>query len=122
MSDRVRIALEWLAILLVALLLTAAPGGGDTLAVILRTISIGFFVAIALFGYRLYREHQFTLESLSDAQRAVLYTCVGGAFVVFAAGERLFDWGGGGVVIWIALLGLCSYGLFWVWTSSREYG
>ena len=40
---------------------------------------------------------------------------------MFAAAERLFDWGGGGVVIWIALLGLCSYGVFWVWMSSRDY-
>ena len=33
----------------------------------------------------------------------------------------MFDWDGGGVVIWIGLLGLCSYGIFWVWQSSRDY-
>ena len=121
MSDRQRIALEWLAILVVALLFTVTPGGDSTLNVILATLSIGFFVAIALLGYRLYRENTFTIESLSDTQRGVLYGSVGGAFLVFAAAERLFDWGGGGVVIWIALLGLCSYGIFWVWQSSRDY-
>lgn len=121
MSERVRIPLEILGVLLIALVFTVAPGGGDTLQVILRTISIGFFVAIALFGYRLYREHSFTLDGLTETQRAVLYGCVGGAFLVFAAAERLFDWGGGGVIIWIGLLGLCSYGLFWVWQSSRDY-
>ena len=121
MSDRLRVALEFLAILLVALVFTVAPGGGSTLQVILAFLSIGFFVAIALLGYRLYREHSFTLESLGDTQRGVLYTSVGGAFLVFAAGERLFDWGGGGVVLWIALLGLCSYGVFWVWQSARDY-
>ena len=121
MSDRTRISLEWLAILVVALLFTVTPGGDSTLNVILATLSIGFFVAIALLGYRLYRENTFLLESLSDLQRGVLYSSVGGAFLVFAAAERLFDLGGGGVVIWIALLGLCSYGIFWVWQSSRDY-
>ena len=121
MSERLRIGLEFLAVLAIALLFTIAPGGGSTLNVIVATLSIGFFVAIALLGYRLYREHSFTLEALTDLQRGVLYGAVGGAFLVFAAAERMFDWGGGGVVIWIALLGLCSYGVFWVWMSSRDY-
>jgi TRAP-type C4-dicarboxylate transport system permease small subunit len=121
MSDRTRVTLEFFAILVIALVFTAAPGGDSTLQVILAILSIGFFVAIALLGYRLYRENTFTLEALTDVQRAVLYSCVGGAFLVFAAAERMFDWGGGGVVIWIALLGLCSYGIFWVWQSSRDY-
>jgi TRAP-type C4-dicarboxylate transport system permease small subunit len=121
MSDRLRVTLEVLAILVVALLFTVAPGGDSTLQVILATLSIAFFVAIALLGYRLYRENTFFLESLTDLQRGVLYSSVGGAFLVFAAAERLFDLGGGGVVIWIALLGLCSYGVFWVWMSSRDY-
>ena len=121
MSDRLRVTLEVLAILVVALLFTVAPGGDSTLQVILATLSIAFFVAIALLGYRLYRENTFLLESLTDLQRGVLYSSVGGAFLVFAAAERLFDLGGGGVVIWIALLGLCSYGVFWVWMSSRDY-
>lgn len=121
MSDRVRLTLEVLAILLVALVFTVAPGGGSTLNVILAILSIAFFVAIALLGYRLYRENTFFLDSLTEAQRGVLYTSVGGAFLTFAAAERLFDWGGGGVVLWIGLLGLCSYGVFWVWMSSRDY-
>jgi|SRR5687767_7559481 len=121
MSDRTRVTLEFLGVLLIALAFTVAPGGESTLQVMLAILSIGFFVAIALLGYRLYRENSFMLDSLTDTQRAVLYSCIGGAFLVFAAAERMFDWGGGGVVIWIALLGLCSYGIFWVWQSSRDY-
>ena len=121
MSDRVRVSLEFAGVLLVALAFTVIPGGGSTLNVMLAILSIAFFVAIALLGYRLYRENQFTLDSLSEKQRAVLYGSVGGAFLTFAAAERLFDWGGGGVVIWIALLGLCSYGVFWVYMSARDY-
>lgn len=122
MSHRTRIALEFAGVLLIALVFTVAPGGGETLEVMLAALAIAFFTAIALLGFRLYREHSFTLESLSDRQRAVLYACAGGAFLVFAAAERLFGWGGGGVILWLALLGACSYGLFWVWTSSRDYG
>ena len=121
MSDRVRVSLEFLGVLLIALVFTVAPGGGSTLNVILAILSIAFFVAIALLGYRLYRENRFTLDGLTDMQRGVLYSAVGGAFLVFAAAERLFDIGGGGIVIWIALLGLCSYGVYWVWMSSRDY-
>jgi len=121
MSDRTRVTLEFLAVLLIALAFTVTPGGDSTLRVMLAILSIGFFVAIALFGYRLYREHTFTLQALADLQRGVLYASVGGAFLVFAAAERLFDVGGGGVVVWIGLLGLCSYGIFWVWQSSRDY-
>lgn len=116
-----RIGLEFLAVAAIALVFTVAPGGDSTLRIMLAILSIAFFVAIALLGYRLYRENSFTLEGLTDLQRGILYSSVGGAFLVFAASERMFDWGGGGVVIWIALLGLCSYGVFWVWMSSRDY-
>jgi TRAP-type C4-dicarboxylate transport system permease small subunit len=121
MSDRLRTGLEFLGVLLIALVFTLAPGGGSTLNVILAILSIAFFVAIALLGYRLYRENSFTLDALTDLQRGVLYGSVGGAFLVFAASQRLFDIGSGGVVVWIALLGACSYGVFWVWRSSRDY-
>ena len=121
MSDRLRVTLEFAGVLLIALAFTVAPGGGSTLNVMLAILSIGFFGAIAVFGYRLYRENSFTLDGLTDPQRGVLYASVGGAFLVFAAAERLFDVGGGGVVIWIGLLALCSYGIFWVWQSSRDY-
>src|SRR5688500_13948686 len=121
MSDRVRVSLEFLGILLIALVFTVAPRGDSVLNVILAILSIAFFVAIALLGFRLYRENRFTLDSLTDTQRTVLYASVGGAFLVFAASERLFKVGGGGIVIWIAMLGLCSYGVYWVWMSSRDY-
>ena len=121
MSDRLRITLEFLGVALIALVFTVTPGGGSTLEVMITILTIAFFVLIALLGYRLYRENTFTLESLTDRQRGVLYASVGGAFLVFAAARRLFDYGGGGVVIWIALLGLCSYGIYWVWTTARDY-
>ena len=107
---------------LVALALTVLPGGGPALEVLLTLLTIAFFTAIAVLGYRLYRQFSFELDSLTDRQRLVLYGSVGGAFLTFCATSRLFEASGAGVFVWLALLGLCSYGVYWVWTQYREYG
>jgi len=107
---------------LIALALFVLPGGGSALRVMLSLLAIAFFVAIAFVGVRLYRENQLTLESLSERERLVLYASIGLAFITFVASRRLFDIGGGGAVLWLALLGLASYGVYWVWRHSQEYG
>jgi hypothetical protein len=117
----VRRALEFAVIPLVALALTVLPGGGAALDVALTLLTIAFFAAIALLAYRLYREHRFDIDSLESNQRLILYGSIGLAFLTFTATNRLFDAGGAGVLAWLALLGLCSYGVFWVWTRSRRY-
>ena len=107
---------------LIALAIAVAPGGGTGLAVALWILTVAFFVSIALLGYRLFREHRFTIESLSVLERTVAYGSVGLAFVAFTATNRLFSWGGGGILAWFALLGLASYGIFWVWRHATQYG
>jgi hypothetical protein len=106
---------------LIALVLFLIPGGGNLLDVLLTALSIAFFVAIALMAARLFREHRFTIESLSDRQRQVLYGSIGLALLTFAAARRMFDEGGLGVLAWLALLGIASYGVYWTWKSSQEY-
>jgi drug/metabolite transporter (DMT)-like permease len=107
---------------LIALAIVIVPGGGTGLSVVLWLLTIAFFVAIALLGFRLYREHRFTIESLSVTERGVAYGSIGLAFLDFVGTQRLFDLGGGGVLIWLALLGACSYGIYWAWTHSQQYG
>ena len=107
---------------LVALALTALPGGGGALRVTLTLLSIAFFTAIAYLGYRLYRQYGFELNTLSDRSRFVLYGSVALAFLTFCATNRMFESGGLGAVAWVALLGICSYGVYWVWTQYRQYG
>ena len=107
---------------LVALAITVAPGGGTGLSLVLWLLSIAFFAAIAFFGARLYRDNRFTIESLSFTERAVAYGSIPGALVNFTGTRRLFDLGGAGVLIWLTILGLCSYGIYWVWRHSTEYG
>jgi uncharacterized protein involved in cysteine biosynthesis len=114
-----RQALNFAIIALIALGFWALPGGGATLNVILTLLTIGFFAAIAFLGYRLYREHHFTLDSLEDKQRFVLYASVGLAFLTFVATPRLFH--GAGIIVWLALLGIASYGVFWVFSRYRRY-
>jgi hypothetical protein len=108
-------------IALVALVLTLLPGGGNALDVVLTVLSIAFFAAIAVLGYRLFRQFRMELESLPDGDRAVLYGSVGLAFLTFCATNRLFDMGGGGPLIWLALLGVCTFGIYRVWTRYRAY-
>lgn len=117
-----RHALNFTILALLALAFTATPGGDSTLNVLLTILGIVFFAAIALLGYRLYREHHFTLDSLGDRERLVLYASVGLAFMTFVATRRLFNSEGGlGVLIFLALLGLASYGVYWVFVRSRRY-
>ncbi len=107
---------------LIALVLTVLPGGGPALELAVAVLMIAFFTAIALLGYRLYRQFGFELDSLTDRQRLVLYSSIGLALLTFAASRRMFDLGGAGMLAWLALLGLCSYGVYWVWTQYRSYG
>ena len=107
---------------LIALFFTALPGGGGVLSVLLTLLTIAFFTAIAVVAYRFFRQHRFEFDSLSERQRLVLYGSVGLAFLTFCATARMFDAGGLGALAWIGLLGICSFGLYWVWTQYRSYG
>jgi hypothetical protein len=115
-----RTAAKFGIVALVALAFFVLPGGGSALNVALAFLSIAFFTAIALLGVRLYRENRFMIDSLASRERLVLYASIGLAFLTFTATPRLFV--GAGVIVWLALLAIASYGLFWVWTQSRRYG
>jgi hypothetical protein len=117
----VKTAAKFGLVAVLALGLVVLPGGGAALDVALTLLTVAFFVAIGMLAYRLYREHRFEIEALPQSQRLVLYASVGLAFLTFTATNRLFDRGGSGVLVWLALLALCSYGVFWVWTQYRRY-
>jgi uncharacterized protein involved in cysteine biosynthesis len=107
---------------LIALAIALAPGGGTGLSVALWLLTVAFFVSIAFLGYRLFRENRMTIEALSVTERAVAYGSIALAFVAFTATNRLFNIGALGVLLWLAVLGLCSYGIYWVWRHASEYG
>lgn len=121
-SPRMRNVVNFAIVALVALGFTVLPGGNSTLNVLLTLLGIVFFAAIALFGYRLYREHRFTLDALGERERLVLYASVAIAFFTFVASRRLFALSGGlGVLLFLGLLALASYGAFWVFQRSRRF-
>jgi drug/metabolite transporter (DMT)-like permease len=121
-NESLRKLINIAVVLLVALAFVLIPGGGPALEVALTLLSIAFFTAIAFLGYRLYREYSFTLDSLEPRVRLVLYGSIALAFLTFAASQRLFDVGGGGVLIWLAMLVLASFGVYWVYMQSRRFG
>jgi hypothetical protein len=106
---------------LIALGLVVLPGGGSAVDLMLTLLTMVFLAAIAMLGYRLYREHGFELDTLDSTQRLVLYGSVALAILTVTATNRLFGEGGLGVLVWLALLAACSYGVFWVWTRYRRY-
>ena len=116
-----QLAWKLAVVALIALALVVLPGGGAALDVVLTVLTVAFFAAIAFLGYRLYRQYRFELDTLRDNLRGVLYGSIGLALLTFTATDRLFDQGGAGVIVWLALLALCSYGIFWVWTRYRSY-
>ena len=87
---------------------------------VLTILTIGFFAAIAFLAARLWRENRFTMESLSERQRRVLYGSVGLAFLAFAATRRMFDEGGFGVIALAGDAGRCSYGVYWDYAPRRS--
>jgi hypothetical protein len=109
-------------VMLVALVIVVLPGGGNVLNVLLTLLSIIFLAAIAFLGYRLFRQYRFDIETLEPNVRLTMYGSIGLAVITFVATNRLFDAGGLGVLLWFALLALCSYGLYWTWTRYRSYG
>src|SRR6266511_5086276 len=106
-----RTGLSFGVVAVIALAVVVLPGGGSALNVAITVLTIAFFVAIAMLGYRLYRENQFMLGSLRDSDRLVLYISIALAFFAFTATRRLFDAGGLGVLAWLALLAFASYGV-----------
>jgi drug/metabolite transporter (DMT)-like permease len=113
-------ALKFGIIALVALVLVVLPGGDKTLDVVLTALTIIFFASIALLVARLYRQYRLDIESLEPNVRLALYGSLAIAVLTFTGTDRLFDTGGAGVLVWFALLGLASYGLFWAWTRYRQ--
>jgi len=106
-------------ILLLALAVAAVPGGDATAETILVAISIAFLGAIAWFVSRLYRDQQFTLATMSDGRRAILFGAVG-AIVLLIVGFEEFT-GGGGLLLWLALMAAAVAAIVIVVRDATRY-
>ena len=107
-------------VMLLALLVAFAPGGGNAAEAILSAITMGFLAGIAWAIYVASRQNQLTLATLSDARRGILYGALGMIALLIAGSDEMFA-SGGGTLAWILLLG-ASVGAIWkVWTEANSY-
>jgi len=107
-------------IAVLALGVAAIPGGGTAGETVLTALVMGFLAAIGFLVYRLYRENQLTLSTLTGAQRAVLYGAFGVIALMIAGADELLD-SGAGTLVWIALIALSGFAIFRVWTEANTY-
>jgi len=108
-------------IVVLALVVWLAPGGGEGAAFISQLLNAIFIVVAAVICGILYRQYRGEIFSLGDRWRFALYAAVGVAIVTVAASRRLFDLGGPGALTWFALIGGASYTLYVVWQRYRSY-
>ena len=107
-------------ILALAAVVDFLPGGGAAAATVMAALTLIFMAALAWFVYRLYREQQLTLSTLTDLQKAGLFGAVGGIALLIVAYDEFSSWGGG-VLLWIALIAGCIGGIFLIWRSATSY-
>ena len=96
------------------------PGGGEAADAVLAALTMCFFAAIAWLLYRLYREQQLTLATLSDGRRAGLFGAVGAIALLVVAYDDFVDWRGG-LVLWLALVAACGAAIFLIWRDATTY-
>jgi hypothetical protein len=97
-----------------------APGGGEAADTILAALTMIFFAAIVWMVYRLYREQQMTLATLSDSRKAGLFGAVGAIALLVVAYDDFVDWSGG-LLLWLALVAGCIAVIFLIWRGATTY-
>lgn len=107
-------------IALIALAVAFAPGGGEGAELVRKTLNAAFIIVAALIVGILYRQYRGEIFGLGDQWRFALYAAVGLALVTVAITGRMWDTGAGAVV-WIAVIGACSYTLYVIWRRYRSY-
>ena len=119
-SRRLENALNVAIILVLALGVAVVPGGGNAAETVLTAISMAFLAAIAFFGHRMYQESQFTISTLRDSRRALLYGALGAIVLMIVGADELLD-SGAGVLLWIGVLGLSVLAIISVVRETRGY-
>jgi hypothetical protein len=107
-------------IALLALAIDVLPGGGNAAAAVLAALTMAFLFAIAWMVFRLYREQQMTLATLSDAQRAGLFGAIGAIALLVVGYDEFASWTGG-ILLWIALMAGAVGGVFLIWRRATQY-
>jgi hypothetical protein len=123
-SPRIAVVLQTLRNVAIIAALAAAidflPGGGSAAAAVLAALMMIFLAAIAWLLYRVYREQQLTLATLTDARKAGLFGAAGAIALLVVAYDEFNSWSGG-LVLWVALIAGCVGVIFLIWRGATTY-
>lgn len=120
MGRRLRIAIEIGVIVALAAAVQFLPGGGNGAAAAEAALSAAFAGAVVWALARLYRMRRFTLLTLGEGRRALLYGAIGGAVLLVAAAPRLFAIASGELFFFI-VLAVILYVFYALYRSARRY-
>ena len=104
-----------------ALVVWLVPGGDAASVTISNLLSIIFVGGLLFLAYRLYMENRESIFGLEERQRGVLYAGLALIAITLVATRRMWDAGGLGAILWLALIGSGIYALVGVWRAYREY-
>jgi hypothetical protein len=108
-------------ILAIAVAVWKLPGGGTAANTIGNVFGIVFVGGLMFFAYRFYMEHRETLWSLEERQRGLLYGALALAAFALIATRRMWDAGGLGAIIWLAMMLASGYAVYSVWRAYKAY-
>jgi hypothetical protein len=121
MSDRNKNIRNVAIILAIAVAVWKVPGGGTASDTISNLFSVLFLAGLGFLGYRQYMERRMTLFGLEERQRGLLYGAL--ALIAFAliATSRLWNSGGLGPLLWLAMLSAGGWAIYSVWRAYQTY-
>ena len=108
-------------ILVIAVAVWKLPGGGKAANTIGNVFGVFFIGGLFFLGYRLYMERREVILGLEERQRGLLYGALALAAFALIATRRMWDAGGLGAVIWMAMLGASAYAIYSVWRAYTSY-
>jgi hypothetical protein len=97
------------------------PGGGTAANTIGNVFGILFVGGLMFLAYRFYMEHREALWSLEERQRGLLYGALALAAFALIATRRMWDAGGLGAIIWLAMMLASGYAVYSVWRAYKTY-
>jgi hypothetical protein len=108
-------------IVVLAVIVWQVPGGGTASVTISNLLSLILIGGMLFLGYRMYMENRQTVFGLEERNRTILYVALGVVAITLVATQRLWDQGGLGALVWLALLGSAGWAVYSVWRAYRTY-
>jgi len=103
----------------IAAIVAFAPGGGNGARAVSTAISMAFLATLAFFGYRTYMENRFTIWTLSETRRGILYGAIGAVVVLFVGSGEMTRTDLG-TFLFIALLVAAILAIVRIVTDARK--